>query len=533
MKQLNMLLALLISIAIGLAVLESGLRLIFPAPKSINRFDAATGWSMAPSRTTVRNVDGRRIEFAINAEGLRDDAGLSPATVRAATRVIALGDSFTLGFTVPREEAYVDLLERRWRAEQRDVEVVNAGNEGWSTDQEAVWLRERGLAYRPNLVLLFPYENDLYWNGQERYTRYPKPRFAPDGRLESGALADPGEEGALARSAIARSASLLLGSLAGAKKPGELAIGSETGTHRIAGEFVPLLREPPPDVAAQVADWTARTEGALIAARDACKSAGARLVIVPIPSKSAIDADEREFFRAWSMGLDGLPDSRWSPDQPVETFLGIAKRIGVDALDPRAALAAANRERKLYFEREKEWHLNTEGNRVLASFLHEELDRLAALPPAVTPVAEPPAAPVASAASGAPRWPVVFAALWLVLSGVFAGTYADERNWKAPLKVGAMLGLVFAIILGGGKLVALVPHAYASWVFGAFVLAVLGFVAWKLGRRIGTILELLRTFVERGHWYLMPLLVVLLTVGSLLVVAASSPLIAPFIYTLF
>ena len=31
----------------------------------------------------------------------------------------------------------------------------------------------------------------------------------------------------------------------------------------------------------------------------------------------------------------------------------------------------------------------------------------------------------------------------------------------------------------------------------------------------------------------MPLLVVLLTVGSLLVVAASSPLVAPFIYTLF
>ncbi|MEO6710106.1 MAG: DUF5989 family protein [Planctomycetota bacterium] len=37
----------------------------------------------------------------------------------------------------------------------------------------------------------------------------------------------------------------------------------------------------------------------------------------------------------------------------------------------------------------------------------------------------------------------------------------------------------------------------------------------------------------RGHWYLMPLLVVLLSIGSLLVVAASSPLIAPFIYTLF
>jgi hypothetical protein len=68
---------------------------------------------------------------------------------------------------------------------------------------------------------------------------------------------------------------------------------------------------------------------------------------------------------------------------------------------------------------------------------------------------------------------------------------------------------------------------------GAFVLGILGFVAWKLGRRLGTIAELFRSFTLRGHWYLMPLVVVLLTIGSLLVVAASSPLIAPFIYTLF
>ena len=66
-----------------------------------------------------------------------------------------------------------------------------------------------------------------------------------------------------------------------------------------------------------------------------------------------------------------------------------------------------------------------------------------------------------------------------------------------------------------------------------FVLVVIGFVLYKLGRRTGTVLELFSAFVQRGHWYLMPLVVILLTIGSLLVVAASSPLVAPFIYTLF
>ena len=65
------------------------------------------------------------------------------------------------------------------------------------------------------------------------------------------------------------------------------------------------------------------------------------------------------------------------------------------------------------------------------------------------------------------------------------------------------------------------------------MIGILGFVAYKLGRRLGTIAELFKAFTLRGHWYLMPLVVILLTIGSLLVVAASSPLVAPFIYTLF
>jgi len=92
---------------------------------------------------------------------------------------------------------------------------------------------------------------------------------------------------------------------------------------------------------------------------------------------------------------------------------------------------------------------------------------------------------------------------------------------------------VFTIALGGGWLLGKIPAAYASWILLAFVLGLFGFIFAKLGRRLGTILELFACFVGRGHWYLIPLVVVLLSVGSLLVVAASSPLVAPFIYTLF
>ena len=79
----------------------------------------------------------------------------------------------------------------------------------------------------------------------------------------------------------------------------------------------------------------------------------------------------------------------------------------------------------------------------------------------------------------------------------------------------------------------LLPSSIADYVLAVLLLVLFGFIAYKLGRRLGTILELMKAFTLRGHWYLMPLVVVLLTIGSLLVVAASSPIIAPFIYTLF
>jgi len=54
----------------------------------------------------------------------------------------------------------------------------------------------------------------------------------------------------------------------------------------------------------------------------------------------------------------------------------------------------------------------------------------------------------------------------------------------------------------------------------------------KPSNRSSTILELWEFVKVRKKWYLVPILVVLLTVGSLLIFAQGSAL-APFIYTLF
>jgi hypothetical protein len=522
MRALNVLLAIAISLVIGLGVLELGLRFIpgFAPPPVLNQPDPVTGWSKRPNASITRRVGSEHVHFDINEHGLRDDAGVGPTKEPNTQRVLMLGDSFVLGYTVNRPDLFVDQLEGWWKSEDRRVDVVNAGTEGWSTDQEVAWFLENAERYRPDLVLLFPYENDIYWNGQASYaTGIAKPLFGFEGVFEPRALPAPRKKGLLEASATIAFMKHSAGWLQGLLKDPPL-----------NPEFGVLLNTPP----AGYDEWCKRTENALWNLREGCKALGARLVLCPIPSKSAIDPDERAFFRTWKNGLNGLEDDQWSPDRPVNLFLELATKLGIEALDPRATLAGATRaDQKLYFEHEIEWHFNAAGNRVFATWLHDELDRREIFPPEHRARTQGAIPAHVSEPQGLPTFVYVFAALWAVLGCAYVVTYPKEPKLVGVLSVGAMLALVFTIVLGGGRLVRLIPHQWTPWVMGAFVLAVLGFVAFKLGRRLGTIAELFRSFTLRGHWYLMPLVVVLLTIGSLLVVAASSPLIAPFIYTLF
>jgi len=524
MRALNVLLAFVVSLLIGLAVLELGLRILpgLAPPPTLNHFDPKTGWSKVPGKSIVRRVAGEKIHFDINANGLRDDPGVGPGKDPGTLRVLMLGDSFVLGYTVNRPDLFVDQLEGWWSSEERRADVVNTGTEGWSTDQEVAWFLENGKAYQPDLVLLFPYENDIYWNGQPAYENgIAKPMFAAGGLPEERVLPEPRKKGLLERSATLHALKLcatgLKSALSGKVPP-------------LRDEFKVLLTTPPPGYD----EWVARTEGALVGLKNGCDLVGARLIVCPIPSKSAVDPEEREFFGSWELGMNGLPADQWSPDRPVNLFLDLATRHGIESIDPRGALKAATAAgEKLYFPHEVEWHFNAAGNRVFATWLHDELDRREVFPPEHRARAQGGIPDSSGSGGGIPTFLYVFAALWAVLGTAFCVTYPKEPAAKSVLGVGAMLAVVFTIVLGGGRLVRLIPHQYASWVLGGFVVVILGFVAWKLGRRLATIVELLRAFTLRGHWYLMPLVVVLLTIGSLLVVAASSPLIAPFIYTLF
>ncbi|MEM7516181.1 MAG: DUF5989 family protein, partial [Planctomycetota bacterium] len=508
------------------------LRLLGLGPAvTLNRFNNVTGWSKKPKLDVHRkHPDGTfKVHFVTNEMAQRDDPMKTSAKPEGVFRVLAVGDSFTLGFGVQREDLFVDLLEDRWNAEGRKIEVVNIGTEGWSTDQEAAWLEARAAEWNPDLVLLFPYENDIYWNSQEAYIGgKQKPRYSLAGRLEKRSLQEVDNKTWKSRYALTHWLEEQPDASAHIFRP-------EGASRPILKEFAPLLNAAPDFLA----DCELRTKAALGAAREACASAGAELIVCPIPSHAAIDPEYAP--ETAKRALGGLSPTRWSADRPVDFFLDACSELGIATIDSRERLRSRlSADTPLYWT--QDWHFDPSGNRAFAEILYGELEGRGVFPEdyarpesvaaATTEDWKQPAGSRGPKGDGWKRLAMLFGGLWVLLSTMYCLTYEDDRV-LGPLKVGALLATIFGIVYGLQTLLGSVPPQIGQILMLLFVAGILGFVIYKLGNRVGTIAELFKSFTLRGHWYLMPLVVVLLSIGSLLVVAASSPLVAPFIYTLF
>lgn len=106
-------------------------------------------------------------------QGLRNEPVAVPKPA-GTFRILVLGDSVAYGYTVARESAFPQALQRRLRAQRPDIEVVNAGVPGYSTYNELQWYRQRGRPLQPDLVLVALCLNDvvnprLHWTATAGY----------------------------------------------------------------------------------------------------------------------------------------------------------------------------------------------------------------------------------------------------------------------------------------------------------------------------------------------------------------------------
>lgn len=124
------------------------------------RPDGSLGYAIRPDWETIQEDEEYSVRVTTNSLGLRG-AGVPARKAADAYRILVVGDSFAFGYGVEDWESFPARLESALRERRPGVEVLNAGVPGWSADTYLVYLRNRGFALDPDLVIVAMSENDV------------------------------------------------------------------------------------------------------------------------------------------------------------------------------------------------------------------------------------------------------------------------------------------------------------------------------------------------------------------------------------
>jgi hypothetical protein len=98
-----------------------------------------------------------------NSVGFRADREFKIEKAPGVKRIIGVGDSGMWGWSVEQNEGYMEILEKELNSgrESPRAEVLNLAVPGYNTFQEFVSLELKGLAYKPDIVVIGWCENDF------------------------------------------------------------------------------------------------------------------------------------------------------------------------------------------------------------------------------------------------------------------------------------------------------------------------------------------------------------------------------------
>ena len=341
--------------------------------RPISRYHPTLGWDKPPGGEMRITRDEYDVVISVNSKGLRgpDRDYAKPAGAR---RILILGDSFGEGYYVDEDKSARALLEARLNAPGACArhEVINGSTAGYSTDQEYLFYEAEGHRYGAELVVVFLYYNDLYYNTTGIGTGgKPKPYFQADGdrlvlrNVPVPQLPEdrPGRVGGLRpwRGSIALR---LLSNRTLDAAPRLHAWLAQVGL------VEPLSRDPYKEFwpfgagnREEVDEMWRRTAVILKSFRREVEAHAGRLALLYVPSRLEVNdaalvaTDER-----FHMGL------RRNRDRVFKRLKATCDAIGIPLADPREALRAAEQpDRPAYFPNDGHW--NEVGNAVVAEQL--------------------------------------------------------------------------------------------------------------------------------------------------------------------
>lgn len=344
------------SLIAAFGALEIGLRLFWDGfyvktPGAYSEPDPVRGWRNRPHTRVAYGEAEFNTVVAHNSFGHRSRE-IPLERTPGRVRILVLGDSFTYGVGVENHETFSARLEQL----DPRLEVINTGVNGYGTAQELLLLRDEGLAFQPDLVLVAFFWNDVVDSYRRRVAAfalrdgslvYPDP-LPPD--AVPGPRRTPLRRTLLRHSRVYR---FLSDQIKLVRYQVKAALGAPLED---AEPLRPAEREQAWRLTFALLDEIARL----------AREAGAVPLIAVVPDQVQVEP---------STAVIGIEPDDY---QVQERVLGFAAARDIPALDLLPGLRAARaRGQALYYRLDR--HLNPLGHAETAELLHDWIQRL--LPP--------------------------------------------------------------------------------------------------------------------------------------------------------
>jgi|GEM_PF-4345390 hypothetical protein len=351
---------------LGLLAIEGTLHLAGHGPitprESSYAFDRLLGWQPIPSKNQTRIGGQYRSVVHHNAYGFRGP----PLRRHPKERVLVLGDSFTEAYQLNWGQTFVGLMQQSFDGKGRNLEFINMGVAGYSTDQELLYYEKhaKGLTHQW-VVLMFYASNDLRGNIQESFGGYAKPTLDRKAltkgqiRIANAPLKkrDGKSRSIFKRLALTTTiARNVLGSTWALKKLRQLG-WQVSDISRPGAQLV----SPPTTALLDAYQHFARIS-ALLAKR--VRTNGAKLLIAYVPSRLEANIGLYNEILGDHDGFDRLQGER--------LFFDVCRDNGLDCISTRPRLEKSiTAGHACYFSRDQHW--NATGHNWVAEFLGQEV----------------------------------------------------------------------------------------------------------------------------------------------------------------
>lgn len=151
------------------------------------------GWDLKPDSKVLdwHQYLNEQVTISVNSKGLRGIKEYPYDKPTGTKRILVIGDSFTFGSKNNDREIFPHLLDEMMPR----TEVLNLGVGGYGHDQILLRLKEEGVKYSPDIVMLFFIEADVDRN-LLTFRDYAKPRYVlrnDEIVLENIPVSDPEE----------------------------------------------------------------------------------------------------------------------------------------------------------------------------------------------------------------------------------------------------------------------------------------------------------------------------------------------------